>query len=402
MLNKEHPRFRNVWNELKSGMYNAFSMEFMPVHEAKEWIGKELTNVVDDIKYLSTSLVRAPANEGAFITKVYAKSFQGLPWTVSKSLSATADLDNQKNIGERKMQNKDLGRETGTTAPERSNTALGEWGDPTLEKGQAQLRTSKERMSALNQLKPKDTPFHPRPRRAPGAQGKAVPAHDPSQVDPHADEQAQHKPNIAESQQTPEDYKAVKREEEEEAGFSYEPSQDAPQTETDQTKFEEEEEEEERCMEEAYKSVLRKTQPNTEKLFNKAAKWLSRKYPDMPGSAMLKAAGAMTEVLGEVNAPQKISKEQKPPEVDYGKYGEPDMPAPLATFSARVESIVKKAVADETEDILSKVEESVKRYSTKSVVRKGYGAQETVREQKGSEYVDDTIEASLRNILGGP
>lgn len=400
-LNKMHPAFKQSWYELKEGFLNAFSMEFMPLNETQGYVDGKATNIVDQIKYLSTSLVRAPANEGAYITKVYAKSYAGLghsSWSRSSRQPPTGYDNQTKRKGEvKKISSKDLGRETGTTAPERSNTAIGEWGDSTLEKGQAKLHDAQERASALERLKPKDTPFSPRPRRAIGTAGKAVPSHDPSQVDPEADQaRSPHHARIAESTQEPEDYKqgVVKREEEEEdGGFSYQPSEDAPGVESDPTKFEEderreeeeaprrEEDEEERRMEEAYKTVLRKGTPKKRALQEKALNWLAKRYPNMPLAQARKAAGEMTEVLGEVNAPQKIDKEQVPPEVDYGKYGSPDMPAPLATFGAQITDIATKAVAAKLSEFTENMKREILPLKRATVREKGYGAENTVRDK---------------------
>lgn len=64
-FNKAHPRYSKVGYELKNGFYNAFSMEFVPVREGVKWVRGKLANAISDIKYFATSLVRAPANEGA-------------------------------------------------------------------------------------------------------------------------------------------------------------------------------------------------------------------------------------------------------------------------------------------------------------------------------------------------
>ena len=197
----------------------------------------------------------------------------------------------------------------------------------------------------------------------------------------------------------------MKREEEEEEGFSYQPSDDSGNVESDQTKFEEEDEEEEQKMEEAYKSVLRKHAPDTTRTMSKALAWLEKKFPNMPLAQARKAAGEMTETLGEVNAPQKISKEQKPPEVDYGKYGEPDVVAPLSTFSAQIQNAVTKAVAEQTDEMVEVVKKTLMRYGAKNVVRKGFGPEQTVRDKNlpdgSSEYADESIEGQLQSMLGG-
>jgi len=203
LVNKAHPRYREVGYELKNGFYNAFSMEFVPVREGVKWIRGKLANAISDIKYFATSLVRAPANEGATITSVYQKAFANssqfypvqvagpgwigqsvrikgvegkLPkYTLRKEAEpevepeeepeAEPELEPEEEPGaepaeEReeepdplKMQypysRKDYDRETGSTAPERASTAIGEWGDPALEKARAVLKDHAQRLGKL-------------------------------------------------------------------------------------------------------------------------------------------------------------------------------------------------------------------------------------------------------------
>jgi hypothetical protein len=203
LVNKAHPKFGEVGYELKNGFYNAFSMEFVPVREGVKWVRGKLANAISDIKYFATSLVRAPANEGATITSVYQKAFANssqfypvqvagpgwigqsvrmkgverkLPkYTLRKEAEpevepeeepeAEPELEPEEEPGaepaeEReeepdplKMQypysRKDYDRETGSTAPERASTAIGEWGDPALEKARAVLKDHAQRLGKL-------------------------------------------------------------------------------------------------------------------------------------------------------------------------------------------------------------------------------------------------------------
>ena len=77
IVNKAHPEFKRVAYELRKGMYNAMSMEFMPHPDGQQqkMIGNKLVNVISSIKYFATSLVRAPANEAATVMRVYEKAF---------------------------------------------------------------------------------------------------------------------------------------------------------------------------------------------------------------------------------------------------------------------------------------------------------------------------------------
>jgi len=201
LVNKAHPKFPQIAYELKNGFYNAFSMEFIPVQEGVKFIRGKLANAISDIKYFATSLVRAPANEGATVTRVYQKAFANssqfypvqvagpgwigqsvrmkgvegkLPKTLRKEaepevepedepeaepeLEAEAEPESPEEEPEEepdplKMQypfsRKDYDRETGSTAPERASTAIGEWGDPALEKARAVLKDHAERLVKL-------------------------------------------------------------------------------------------------------------------------------------------------------------------------------------------------------------------------------------------------------------
>jgi hypothetical protein len=77
LMNKAHPDFQRTFYELKNKFRNAFSMEFIPLPgcEVLKTVGDKIVNAISGIKYFATSLVRAPANEGATTTRVYVKAF---------------------------------------------------------------------------------------------------------------------------------------------------------------------------------------------------------------------------------------------------------------------------------------------------------------------------------------
>jgi hypothetical protein len=213
LVNKAHPNFKQVAYELKNGFYNAMSMEFVPIVQGQKWIGTKLVNAISSIKYFATSLVRAPANEVATITRVYEKAFANssrfLPIRVKSTLGfgqtvitkgengklpprrkeaepenepepeLEAEPELEPELEPEQLQptapgaamkeaepegepesdsddddggqdddgtpefpysRKDYDRETGYVAPERATTAIGEWGDPALEKGRAAIK----------------------------------------------------------------------------------------------------------------------------------------------------------------------------------------------------------------------------------------------------------------------
>ena len=200
VVNKMHPDFDRVAYELTKGFYNAFSMEFVPITEGLKMIGGKMANAISSIKYFATSLVRAPANEGAVSMNVYRKAFtnthsQFSPTRVVYSGGIgqsikTKEIGNLKKFKELepeeepeyepemepelepeddasmdgqvqgppqgvpvKRRLKDYDRETGSTAAERASTAIGEWGDPAMEKRRAKRAEMKssinDRLSVL-------------------------------------------------------------------------------------------------------------------------------------------------------------------------------------------------------------------------------------------------------------
>lgn len=84
ILNTAHPDFKNIWEGAKNGFINAFSAEFIPL------LVDPIRRIVQRAKYLSTSLVMAPANEGATITAAYMKSFTGQKDMESKAMNQSA------------------------------------------------------------------------------------------------------------------------------------------------------------------------------------------------------------------------------------------------------------------------------------------------------------------------
>jgi hypothetical protein len=199
LVNKAHPLYGKVAYELKNGFYNAFSMEFVPIHGGVKFIRGKLANAINDIKYFATSLVRAPANEGATITRVYQKAFAnslefcpvrvaGPNWigqiVTTKGVgklqreyplrkeaepedepedepeaepelepeAAPAEVQDEEDVEHQDSlfsSTKDFDRETGTTAPERASTAIGEWGDPALDKARATLKDHFQRLAKV-------------------------------------------------------------------------------------------------------------------------------------------------------------------------------------------------------------------------------------------------------------
>ena len=181
LMNKAHPKFKETLYELKNKFRNAFSMEFVPVREGLKMVQGKIVNSISEIKYFATSLVRAPANEGATISKVYVRAFansskfcpvrvKGLGWIGQTVMEKKSDLEIKEAEPEEEpedepeeepeeepetkgtLKRRDYDRQTGSTAAERHSTAMGEWGDPALDKSRASLKSPLDRLDAVEKM----------------------------------------------------------------------------------------------------------------------------------------------------------------------------------------------------------------------------------------------------------
>ena len=179
IMNKAHPQFKETLYELKNKFRNAFSMEFVPVREGLKMVQGKIVNSISEIKYFATSLVRAPANEGATISKVYVKAFanslqfcpvrvKGLGWIGQTVMEKQTSMERKETEPEAEpedepeeepeeepepLETRDFDRQTGSTAAERHSTAMGEWGDPALDKARATLKASPmQRLDTLEKM----------------------------------------------------------------------------------------------------------------------------------------------------------------------------------------------------------------------------------------------------------
>lgn len=94
IFNKVHPKFNDTWQMVKTGFMNAFSAEFAPLDI------DSITKTIRRGQYYSSSLVMAPANEGATITAAYMKSFMGTDVKMSSTNNSAspANDDSLENL----------------------------------------------------------------------------------------------------------------------------------------------------------------------------------------------------------------------------------------------------------------------------------------------------------------
>jgi len=73
-LNKHSPSFKNMWNSIKDGFVDAFSIAFNNVKTIAKGIKDGVQRVIDDVNLLNIALTGNPANPEARITTVMMKS----------------------------------------------------------------------------------------------------------------------------------------------------------------------------------------------------------------------------------------------------------------------------------------------------------------------------------------
>ena len=86
-LNKDSPKFSNLWHSVKNGFLNAFSIAFKPLKAVNKQIGSAKVRLLDDLKLINIALTGAPINSNAVIESVGMKS-RGMRSVVLKSLEA--------------------------------------------------------------------------------------------------------------------------------------------------------------------------------------------------------------------------------------------------------------------------------------------------------------------------
>ena len=97
-LNPSSPKFKSLWDSVKDGFVNAFSIAFTPVDvviKTVEGVGVRLLN---DLNLLNVALTGAPVNKGAVIDSHGLKSV---------FLKAIETIEKGDNMSEEKIENKD-------------------------------------------------------------------------------------------------------------------------------------------------------------------------------------------------------------------------------------------------------------------------------------------------------
>lgn len=74
-LNKHHPLFPTVWNSIKDGYLDAFSIEYLPIMKWKTIEDGKNIRVLDKVDLSGITYTGRPINQGARMTDVFVKAF---------------------------------------------------------------------------------------------------------------------------------------------------------------------------------------------------------------------------------------------------------------------------------------------------------------------------------------
>ena len=73
-LNQNSPKFKDMWESIKNGFVDAFSIAFKPIKVIEKFIGDVKVRVLEQLKLLNVALTGVPINEGATIQDFGFKS----------------------------------------------------------------------------------------------------------------------------------------------------------------------------------------------------------------------------------------------------------------------------------------------------------------------------------------
>ena len=67
-LNRDSPKFKNLWGSIKNGFITAFSIAFKPLKAVSKIIGDTKVRLIDNLELLNVALTGTPVNRGAVMT----------------------------------------------------------------------------------------------------------------------------------------------------------------------------------------------------------------------------------------------------------------------------------------------------------------------------------------------
>jgi len=76
-INQDNPRFNNIWDSIKKGFLNAFSVSFYPVEAIKRKVGILTESIVNRLNLINVSLTGNPCNTSATFTPIMKSAVNG-------------------------------------------------------------------------------------------------------------------------------------------------------------------------------------------------------------------------------------------------------------------------------------------------------------------------------------
>lgn len=98
-LNPDSPKFKNVWNSVKNGFIDAFSITYKPVKTLQKKVGGVVARILDKVDLVNVAMTGTPVNTSCKIMDVFTKSINDLEATRMEA-QEKADYPWDKCIGD--------------------------------------------------------------------------------------------------------------------------------------------------------------------------------------------------------------------------------------------------------------------------------------------------------------
>lgn len=101
-LNQDNPRFKNIWESIKKGFLNAFSVSFYPVEAIKRKVNDLTESVVNRLNLINVALTGNPCNPSATFTPVMKSAINGF----MNSFDTNQNNKEDDNMSDKEVDNK--------------------------------------------------------------------------------------------------------------------------------------------------------------------------------------------------------------------------------------------------------------------------------------------------------
>lgn len=107
-LNKDSPRFKNIWESIKNGFLHAFSVAFYPLEAIKKKVGNIFKSYVNRLNLINITLTGAPMNPYATFTPV----MKSVLLKTLKNVNEEDNMDEEKKKVKDQVQDEELKTKT--------------------------------------------------------------------------------------------------------------------------------------------------------------------------------------------------------------------------------------------------------------------------------------------------